>query len=252
MQSLRLLFLTSFVLVFISLNVIAIEVTLKNGKRLEGVLLFEDDMTIRIMDQSGVQYSLKKSNLDLQTIERLKEMKNNHPQSNQPSVISEEPSTSEARPEQKTSSKIYNNDDIRGLRNFTEPGTVKQDSEAKEEKHDKDKSKTEARKNIAQQDSKVREEQRWREEHQKLKDVIAELETNYEQAQFECTRSGGHNTTEILMDVDSKRFVWVKNTNCQKEDSLREALDEARDNIFYFEQNARIQGLNLDWYQENQ
>jgi hypothetical protein len=252
MQSLRLLFLVSFLLVFISLDAIAMEVTLKNGKRLEGVLLFEDDMTIRIMDQSGVQYSLKKSNLDLQTIERLEEMKNNHPQSNQPPVISEEPSTSEAPPEQKTSSKIYNNDDIRGLRNFTEPGTVKQDFEAKEEKQNKDKTKTEARKNIAQQDSKVREEQRWRGEHQKLKDVIAELETNYERAQFECTPSGGHNTTEILMDLDSKRFVWVKNTNCQKEDSLKEALDEARDNIFYFEQNARIQGLNLDWYQENQ
>lgn len=59
------------VLFLISGSAFAYTFVLKSGKRLEGVFLYEEDTTIRIEDHTGVQMTLKKSQLDFAAMSAL-------------------------------------------------------------------------------------------------------------------------------------------------------------------------------------
>jgi hypothetical protein len=86
----------------------AYTVVLKNGKMMNGTLISETEQSILFKDDAGVQYSLKKANLDL---DKMKEA--NAPKMEAPPPI-ETPVTTTEAPKKKA--RVYTKEDVDSLR----------------------------------------------------------------------------------------------------------------------------------------
>jgi hypothetical protein len=86
----------------------AYTVVLKNGKMMTGTLVSETDQVILFKDDSGVQYSLKKMNLDLGKMSEA-----NAPKVEAPPPVAPAPS---AETEIKKKGRVYTKDDVENLR----------------------------------------------------------------------------------------------------------------------------------------
>src|SRR5262245_37179356 len=85
----------------------AYTVVMKNGKMMNGTLISETEKSILFKDDSGVQYSLKKANLDL---EKMKE-------ANAPKMETAPPVETPAAPEApKKKARVYTKEDVDSLR----------------------------------------------------------------------------------------------------------------------------------------
>ena len=86
----------------------AYTVILKNGKLMNGTLVSETDQIILFKDEAGIQYSLKKSNLDLTKMS----------EANAPKVEAPPPVAESSVPETETKrkSRVYTKDDVDALR----------------------------------------------------------------------------------------------------------------------------------------
>jgi hypothetical protein len=86
----------------------AYTVVLKNGKMMTGTLVSETDRVILFKDDSGVQYSLKKMNLDLAKMSEA-----NAPKMETPPPVAPPPV---ADTETKKKGRVYTKDDVENLR----------------------------------------------------------------------------------------------------------------------------------------
>jgi hypothetical protein len=98
------------VLVFVAscLPAVAYTVVLKNGKTIKGTLISETDEKIIFKDEQGLQYSLKKTSLDL-----AKMAEANAPPPTPAPAAPAEPSAPE---DSKKSPKVYTTSDLETLR----------------------------------------------------------------------------------------------------------------------------------------
>jgi hypothetical protein len=87
----------------------AYTVVLKNGKMMTGTLVSETDQVILFKDDSGVQYSLKKINLDLGKMSEA-----NAPKVEAPPPVAPPPPVSET--EAKKKGRVYTKEDVENLR----------------------------------------------------------------------------------------------------------------------------------------
>ena len=84
----------------------AYTIVLKNGKMMTGTLVSETDQVILFKDDSGVQYSLKKTNLDLGKMT----------EANAPKEVPPPVAPPPAAPETKKKGRVYTKDDVDTLR----------------------------------------------------------------------------------------------------------------------------------------
>jgi hypothetical protein len=103
-------FLLLVVLIGISAVAGAYTVVLKNGKSMNGTLISETEQVILFKDEAGVQYSLKKSNLDLA---RMGEANAPKPEVASPAAAAPAPV---AAPKQTKKSRVYTKEDVDALR----------------------------------------------------------------------------------------------------------------------------------------
>jgi hypothetical protein len=88
----------------------AYTVILKNGKSMNGTLISETEQVILFKDEAGVQYSLKKNNLDLVKMSEANALK---PETAAPVAAAPVPV---AEPEPKKKSRVYTKEDVDTLR----------------------------------------------------------------------------------------------------------------------------------------
>src|SRR5262249_39688272 len=86
----------------------AYTVIFKNGKTLTGTVISENDQMIQFKDDAGIQYSLKKSSLDLDKMQSA-----NAPKAETPPPV-EAPSTTKETPKKKA--RVYTKEDVDSLR----------------------------------------------------------------------------------------------------------------------------------------
>ncbi len=84
----------------------AYTIVLKNGKMMTGTLVSETDQVILFKDDSGVQYSLKKTNLDLGKMT----------EANAPKEVPPPVAPPPVEPEAKKKGRVYTKDDVENLR----------------------------------------------------------------------------------------------------------------------------------------
>src|SRR3990172_7813878 len=84
----------------------AYTVVLKSGKVINGTLISESADAIVFKDDSGIQYSLKKSSLDLGKME----------QANAPKTEPAQPEPTPEKPAEKKKAKVYTKEDVDALR----------------------------------------------------------------------------------------------------------------------------------------
>jgi hypothetical protein len=88
----------------------AYTVVMKNGKTMTGTLISETDQTLIFKDDAGIQYSLKKSNLDLDKMSQANAPKVEAP----PPIPPAAPSSAPEPPKKKV--RVYTKDDVDALR----------------------------------------------------------------------------------------------------------------------------------------
>jgi hypothetical protein len=239
--------LTCFILLFVIEVASAYTVILKNGKKVEGTYLEENDSQIVVRDKDGIVLTFRKTTLDLDAMSGVNPQT---PQEQKPEAASTQdsaqtkpadPKPSDTKSTQKPT-KVFTNEDVKDLPELSVAGSEQPQEIAEEEAGPEE----------SVQDEPdaygVEAEMYWKDQTRKISNRLYEAEDNYTRVQKEC-------------DDAKEAFAWYALNGywgggfapydpayvCDQANQAKAVYDDWKSRFEEFQERARREGALPGW-----
>lgn len=209
-------------------------VLLKNGKKIEGIFVEENEEKILIKDKDGIVLTFRKGTLDL---ERMKQINTEKIESEPPPEKSPQTRPAQTQNTEKNNKRVFKNEDLKDLPELSIIGSESSSDDPNEEMVAED-----------FEDQSLDAEAFWKEETRKLADRLYDAKDYYESLKKDCKDAQDALTWYVLNGIYLNSSVGFESQQiCDEANQAKAEYEHWEQEMEEFQERARREGALPGW-----